>query len=99
MICSVTHVGSRALLNSNTLTPLLKRLEQSGFIHRAHSQSDERVPEIALTAEGKSLKARCTCVPGLLAESAASYPLEKALALKGMLDELITALSPSMEET
>jgi DNA-binding MarR family transcriptional regulator len=97
--CSVTHVGSRALLNSNTLTPLLKRLEQSGFIHRAHSQSDERVTEIALTAEGKSLKARCTCVPGLLAESAARYPLEKALALKGMLDELITALSPSMEET
>jgi DNA-binding MarR family transcriptional regulator len=67
--------------------------------HDAHSQSDERVTEIALTAEGKSLKARCTCVPGLLAESAARYPLEKALALKGMLDELITALSPSMEET
>jgi len=32
--CGVGHIGARALLNTNTLTPLLKRLEQQGYVDR-----------------------------------------------------------------
>ena len=95
--CSVSHVGHRALLNSNTLTPLLKRLEASGYIRRLRSVRDERVSELHLTAGGRALQQRCACVPSLLAQSAAAYPLEKVLALKVLLDDLVTALSPTLE--
>jgi DNA-binding MarR family transcriptional regulator len=89
--CSVSHVGARALLNSNTLTPLLKRLQQLGYVRRTRSSEDERVTEISLTETGAALKMRCACVPQHLVESMA-YPLHKAVALKMQLEELIRAL-------
>jgi DNA-binding MarR family transcriptional regulator len=97
--CSVSHVGHRALLNSNTLTPLLKRLEACGYLQRLRSARDERVQELHLTASGRALQKRCACVPDLLANRAASaYSAEKAIALKARLDELVTALSQSLAE-
>lgn len=41
--CPVSHIGERALLNTNTLTPLLNRLEQQGLVRR---HEDERIVEI-----------------------------------------------------
>lgn len=89
--CSVSHLGSRALLNSNTLTPLLKRLEHSGYIRRSRSALDERVVELSLTREGMALKAVCASIPGALIANL-NFPSEKAIALKVLLDELITDL-------
>ncbi len=53
---TVGEIGERALLNSNTLTPLLKRLEQQGVITRTRDSGDERVVMIALTEQGCALK-------------------------------------------
>jgi DNA-binding MarR family transcriptional regulator len=92
--CSVSHVGSRAVLNSNTLTPLLKRLEQLGYIRRTRSEGDERVVEISLTAAGAALKLRCACVPERLF-GAMAYPGRKTTALKKELEQLIRALQES----
>ena len=89
--CSVSHIGQRALLNSNTLTPLLKRLEFLGFVCRTRSGADERIVEISLTEAGVALKARCACVPESLG-AIVNYPPEKAAALKESLDELIRTL-------
>lgn len=89
--CSVSHVGARALLNSNTLTPLLKRLQQLGFVRRTRSGEDERVIDVSLTESGAALKKRCACVPQHLLDSMA-YPQQKAQALKKELEELIGAL-------
>jgi DNA-binding MarR family transcriptional regulator len=96
--CSVSHIGERALLNSNTLTPLLKRLEHLGYVCRTRSAADERVVEISLTAAGATLKIRCACVPETLLMSL-SYPPEKAIALKESLDELIRKLQEFPERT
>jgi DNA-binding MarR family transcriptional regulator len=95
--CSVSHIGKRALLNSNTLTPLLKRLEQLGYVRRMRSVADERVVEISLTDAGVALKALCACVPELLMAEI-SFPPEKAITLKGMLDELIHLLTNLPDE-
>ena len=95
--CTVTHVGTRALLNTNTLTPLLKRLETLGYVSRRRSRSDERVVELHLTAAGRGLRRRAACVPGQLADSAAAFPLSKALQLKGLLDDLVQSLAIPME--
>lgn len=86
--CPVSQISERALLNTNTLTPLLKRLEQLGFIKRQRRASDERVVEISLTPTGAALKARCGCVP-LEMMKKVNFPLDKAVALKTLLDEFL----------
>jgi len=90
--CSVSHLGSRALLNSNTLTPLLKRLEHSGYVCRSRSTIDERVVELSLTKEGKALKSVCASIPRALISSL-DFPLEKAATLKSLLDEVVMHLT------
>lgn len=89
--CTVSHIGARVLLNTNTVTPLLKRLEQLGLLERERRKSDERVVEIRLTQAGQALKAQCACIPAQLVKST-QFPLEKAAALKQLLDELVLTL-------
>lgn len=89
--CTVSHIGERSLLNSNTLTPLLKRLEQLGYVSRARSAEDERVVEIRLTEAGAALEQRCVCIPDQLSKAIA-YPETQAHALRQELDQFINAL-------
>ena len=55
---TVKALGERLLLDSGTLTPLLKRLEQLGLVVRQRSARDEREVHLALSAEGAALKAQ-----------------------------------------
>ena len=66
-------IGERLFLDSGTLTPLLKRLEQAGLIRRTRGTKDERQVLIALTAQGHALKEKARAVPqSILAASACS---------------------------
>lgn len=56
-------------LDYNTLTPLLKRLEEKQFINRSRSKSDERSVYISLTETGKALKNQAACIPDKIIES------------------------------
>ncbi|WMN58466.1 MarR family transcriptional regulator [Pseudoalteromonas xiamenensis] len=88
----VGEIGKAAQLNTNTLTPLLKRLEANGLITRQRLQTDERRCIIQLTDEGFALKEQCQCLPTqLLAQS--RFSLEKALQLKDLLDEFLEITS------
>jgi DNA-binding MarR family transcriptional regulator len=89
--CPVSHIGERALLNTNTLTPLLKRMEELNYIRRTRSGADERVVVITLTKAGTQLRARCACIPERLG-AAIDYSPDRIVALKGALDELISKL-------
>ncbi len=89
--CPVSHVGRRALLNTNTLTPLLKRLEQQGLVRRRRSSKDERVVELDLTEDGNALRSLCARVPADLIE-ATHFPQEKAKDLAALLDLLLGEL-------
>ncbi|TXK45340.1 MarR family transcriptional regulator [Pontibacter qinzhouensis] len=91
---SVNQIGEKLHLHSNTLTPLLKRLEQQGLLQRRRSTSDERQVQLFLTPQGTSLKAKAAAIPAQLAATAA-LPLDKALALKAMLDELLKQHQPT----
>ena len=73
---SVTELGTCLALDSGTLTPLLKRLEQHALIARTRDAADERKTKIALTRAGRALESRARKVPVLLAE-AAGYDLSK----------------------
>ena len=60
---TVNEIGNRLFLESNTLTPLLKRLEEKALISRNRSQKDERVVEITLTKRGQKLKEKAASIP------------------------------------
>ena len=51
---TVGGIGDKLLLESSTLTPLLKRLEASGLVRRARCAEDERQVRVSLTEQGKA---------------------------------------------
>lgn len=54
----VGALGRRLLLDSGTLTPLLKRMEQRGLVARRRADRDERVTLLSVTEAGRALKPR-----------------------------------------
>ena len=53
---TVSGLGEKLYLESNTLTPILKKLEAMGYVHRARDAADERQVRVGLTAEGRALR-------------------------------------------
>jgi DNA-binding MarR family transcriptional regulator len=66
---TVGALGERLHLDSGTLTPLLKRLQASGFVDRIRDVDDERRVIISLTAAGRDLKTKAAGVPQALLEA------------------------------
>ena len=88
----VKEVGEKLFLDSSTLTPLLKRLEEKGYVTRRRSAQDERDVFVAITSAGEALQERALTVPGRLAACVQLEP-EKAAALYGTLYEIIGKLT------
>ena len=88
----VKAIGEKLFLDSGTLTPLLKRLEASGFIVRARDLDDERQVRITLTREGRALK-RCAqdipqqvlCASGKSEQGIASLRAQLATIRDGLV--------------
>ncbi|WP_343222230.1 MarR family winged helix-turn-helix transcriptional regulator [Novosphingobium profundi] len=62
-------MGTQLSLESNTFTPLLKRLEAGGLAIRQHDAADERVVRVSLTNKGRDLAKAASCVPGRILEA------------------------------
>lgn len=60
---SVNDITQKLILNTNTVTPLLKRMEGMGLISRERSGEDERKVLIRLTECGQSLKEDAALIP------------------------------------
>ena len=60
---TVTKLGEKLYLDSGTLTPLLKKLEQKNYISRQRSKEDERTSDVTLTSEGLALRDKALAVP------------------------------------
>jgi DNA-binding MarR family transcriptional regulator len=54
-------------LDYGTLTPVLKRLDQAGYLKRERSSEDERLLTISLTDEGRELKKQAVTIPTCIA--------------------------------
>lgn len=59
---AVKAIGERLGLDSGTLSPLLKRLEQAGLVERLRDRQDERQVRISLTARGDALREKAAGV-------------------------------------
>ena len=79
---SVGEIGDRLALDSGTLSPLLRRLEGAGLVHRQREAADERRVTVHLTDAGRALEQRAAAVPGALAaqlaDDSAQYESAKA---------------------
>ena len=60
---TVKALGEVLFLDSGTLTPVLKKLEQKGYVKRSRSKDDERNLIITLTPEGEALKKQACSIP------------------------------------
>ena len=90
----VKDLGEVLYLDSGTLTPLLKRLEQKGLITRSRYQDDERALCVQITDLGETLQEKAKSVPE---EMRACLPLtsEEMQVLKKLLDRTLTAIEKS----
>ncbi len=85
---SVTDIGEKLMLDNGTLSPLLKKMEQAGYVERRRSRRDDRVVEITLTEAGRALQEKVKDVPAHVA-SCIDLPPEKARTLYLLLYELL----------
>lgn len=85
----VSALGDRLRLDSGTLTPLLKRLEQRGLVSRTRSADDERVVTVAVTPAGYDLREQARSIPEQLLCATGVAP-ERLMALR---DELRLVLA------
>ena len=84
---TVKDIGRRLCLELGTLTPVLKRLEAIGYVHRTRDPSDERQVRVALTPHGRELRSGAQAGRRALA-CAVGRSEEQIQALKRELDEL-----------
>lgn len=89
---SIKEIGKRVQLNTNTLTPLLKRMEELKYISRRRSTEDERIVLVNLTREGQDMKLKALEIPSQLIASM-NYPADKAIQLKRLLDDFMGSLN------
>jgi Transcriptional regulators len=85
---SVTEIGEKLMLDNGTLSPLLKKMEQAGYVERRRSRGDDRVVEITLTEAGRALQEKAKDIPGNVA-GCIELPPEKARTLYDLLHELL----------
>lgn len=89
---TVSRISARLLLDAGTLTPLLRRMEEAGLVHRRRPrQGDGREVHVTLTRAGRALKARAAKVPQTLV-CRPGLPLADLPSLAAGLDRLIASL-------
>ncbi|MCU1412923.1 MAG: MarR family transcriptional regulator [Microbacteriaceae bacterium] len=82
---TVSTLGERLHLDSGTLSPLLRRLEQAGLITRSRQSDDERVVRVSLTPAGTDLRARAASVPEAICAST-GLALDDLVALRDQVE-------------
>jgi MarR family transcriptional regulator, organic hydroperoxide resistance regulator len=88
---TVKQLGERLFLDSGTLTPLLKRLEGMGLVHRARDPRDERKVRLSLTDRGKELRREALSIPGQIA-AAMGRPADDLKAVRKELRRIRNSL-------
>ena len=84
---TVGALGERLHLDSGTLTPLLKRLEEAGIVERYRDAEDERRVTVSLTRAGRALRAKAEGVPAKVFDCY-GFSIADGAALRSTLNEL-----------
>ena len=95
---TVGQLGDALALDSGTLSPLLRRLENDGLVSRMRREGDERVVDVALTARGEDLRAEMREVPGQIA-TCMGIGMDAARSLLDSLHALTRSVQANSEAT
>jgi DNA-binding MarR family transcriptional regulator len=97
---SVSEIGKCLVLESSTLTPLLKRLEAKELIERNRSEADERSVIISLTEKGLQMRNLAADIPEKVTGQLQSgqWQAEEVIHLKSMLTALVRQLASSQRK-
>jgi len=92
---NINHISEKLRLNTNTLSPLLKRMEKMEILNRTRSVEDERSVIVNLTKKGKQMQTDAATIPDQLTKIFLSedVKLEDVLQLKEILNNWIEVLS------
>jgi len=98
---SVNTISEKLMLNSNTLSPLLQRMEKMELLKRTRSNKDERNVIVELTEKGKQLKAEARSIPEKLLEILLNenINLTDVMKIKNVINEWIEILSERTRNT
>jgi len=91
---TVSAVGERLFLDSATLTPLLKRMEQADLLNRVRAAADERQVIISLTAHGDALRHEAAKIPPCVLD-ASHCSIDQVVGMKDELNALRASLMQS----
>lgn len=91
---SVKELGECLFLDSGTLTPLLKKLEQKGWVTRKRASADERVLIVTLTRKGADLKEKARNVPVNVSKCLGCLTAEESASLYRLLYKLLGCSIP-----
>ena len=89
---SVKELGRKLFLDSGTLTPVLKSLEDKGYVKRRRSSEDERVLIVEITEEGEALKERAVSIPEKIA-GCVRLDTEDAMQLYQLLYKVLAVIN------
>ena len=90
---SVKDIGMLLHLDSGTLTPLLRKLEEKGYVRRFRDSFDERSVIVEITPEGEALKDKAKDIPSDAGSFVQISP-EDAQVLYGILSRLMMTFGP-----
>lgn len=98
---TVNKISEKLHLNTNTISPLLKRMEKLELLERNRSSEDERSVIVQLSESGKQLKTKALPIPKKLFMELISdnLKIEDMLKLKDILNELILVLTNKSESS
>lgn len=85
---SVKELGKKLLLDSGTLTPLLKTLEKKELVTRVRSKTDERFLVVTITDKGMTLREKAVDIPAKIG-ACVQIPKEEAVQLYATLRKLL----------
>ncbi|WP_193105144.1 MarR family winged helix-turn-helix transcriptional regulator [Brachybacterium sp. FME24] len=89
---TVSALGEVLQLDSGTLSPMLRRMENAGVVARRRGGPDERVVTVSLTEHGEDLRDQLSHVPACIAEGTGLGSIEEARTLISTLQELTRSI-------
>ena len=97
---TVSEIGDQLFLESNTLTPLLKRLEQKKLIIRKRSAEDERKVIVSLSKHGEDLKQNAVMVPEKIIDtfSNEAFSIHELSEFQKTLNKLTNLLNEKLQQ-
>lgn len=92
--CVVSEITDRLKLETNTVTPLLQRMEKQGLVVRSRGLVDTRQRLVSLTPKGKKLEEQAKEIPHCLLSDLAckGLKIDQLASIGSLLDELIGVL-------